>query len=123
MKVVDPQSQQTLWSACGYDPGSFSPDGTVLAAAPRDDSGTGILGFFDADTGAQLVAFKATKASWNGGSISYTTWEDDTHLLVLVVGPKAKSPAWFRYGLDGSVDRVPLALPVGRTDNYADPRR
>ncbi len=122
---IDPQKYR--WVSCALSfPGTFSPDGRLVAGFAygrtlgvgngnyHQERGIAIL---DAQTGAVKVLFSPDASM--GPPTWHVAWEDNTHLLVLLY-PNNSSAHWYavRLGLDGSIeiaDTVDLVSRSGPT--------
>lgn len=106
---------QALWRTCDHRILSFSPDGrhVLASAAYADGLGDTGLTVLDAATGKVGLDLKVS----DGGAITEMVWEDDTHLLAVVL----EGGRWgvVRIDLDG---RRELALaPVQDSGDLESP--
>lgn len=105
--VVDADAPDTpLWETCDHTLVSFSPDGRFVVgfADYLDGNGSPTLDLLDADTGEEVVNYDLAGSRSSLVGISEVVWEDDAHLLVLLV--KDMEQSFLRIGLDGTVERV-----------------
>ena len=101
-----------LWRTCDHTLMSFSPSGSlVLGTDPYlDGIGQRTLAFLDARDGGVLHSFAGGR---NGPYIIQTAWEDDEHVLAVVLD--AGNWAVLRLGVDGSMEYAVAPVPGDET--------
>lgn len=100
------------WTTCDHMPLTFSPDGKhLLATGPHGFEGLGAssLSILDRSTGEPTLTVQNNARSQ--AAILDLQWEDDTHVLGVVV--QGRKAAIVRVGLDGSMEVAgqPVDLP------------
>ena len=114
--------RRPVWQTCDYTLTQFSPGSgwRVLGTDPYlDGLGQRTLAFIDADQGEVVTEFESPR---NGPTIIQTAWEDDRHVLAVVVDGTQWSV--LRLGDDGSMEYAvapvagdevsrPYVLPAG----------
>lgn len=106
--VIVDGSGELVRSFPGWTLLTFSPDGSLLVAAPND-GGRGLT-VFETATGqvAATLLDDGSRLGWTD-----VAWEDADHVIVEV--QRGERGALVRAGLDGSLERV---TPVGRWDDF-----
>ncbi|SDC06789.1 hypothetical protein [Nocardioides lianchengensis] len=102
--VVDGSTGMVMWSAPGWSPLAFSPDGSMVVAA-RAGAVPTVLAALDSGTGEPLheIALPAGVQVWQ------LAWEDDEHLLIAV--SQDRTEAMLRSTLDGTFERATDTAP------------
>ncbi|MEI5671991.1 MULTISPECIES: hypothetical protein [unclassified Nocardioides] len=109
--VVDARTGSVRWTAPGWGPLAFSPDGSMVLAGRSGDPL--VLAAFDSAAGDRLheLTMPAGVQVWQVG------WEDDEHLLVVV--SQGRTETILRTTLDGTLERATDTAPY---DEDADRR-
>jgi hypothetical protein len=105
---------RTLLETCDYFLEEFSPDGLYISASPAygDGPGPSTYDVLDAANGKSVLTLKAAVGGDRIAYMPQVTWEDDSHLLVVVFDGQE----WrvVRVGLDGSAELADAgAMPSG----------